>query len=394
MPNISAWKQFLLLMVLLVAAPAAVQAQPPQRGETTVHVVGSSRVRGGDVSAAREEAINAALVAAVHTVVAEMLPPETVAGSFQTVNEAVFQRTDRFVRDYKMLAQSTVAGTYRALVQASVSTERIKEAFRTAGIRLEARQFPQILFALAESQIHDLAPRYWWDGRTGRDESVAGAALAQAFTTEGYTVVRPAGNTVATGYPPELRGTEAVALGRELKAEVVVVGLAAAEAAGQPAGQTSPAYRGSVSARAYRVSDGQLIAQTQRAILTAGDDAQSASRDALDKAAALAAGDLSAQLDTAWFKQMAAGNRIEIVVHGITGQMAGFVRFRGAIGSVSGVERMQIREMTADAAILNVDYQGNARALADALLLLSFDTFKITVARIEANTIDLQLVPR
>lgn len=382
-----------LLLLMVLSAPVAAWARQAPRGDVTVHTVGDSRVRGGDVSAAREEAIEAGLVAAVHQVLADLLPPETVAGNFQAINEGVLQHTERFVRDYRMLAQSTVSGRYRALVRATISADRIKEALRAAGIRLEARQYPAILFCIAESPVDTLAPRYWWDGRGGRDESVSGAALARIFAAEGYPVVRPAA-AVAAGYPPELRGPQAVALGREFKAEVVVVGLATAETAPQTDTGTAPAVRGTITARAYRVADGQQIAQTQRAVSVSREEPRIGSREALDSAATQAAADLSSQIDNALTQMLAAGRPIEIVVHGITGRMADFVRFRSALGNLTGVDRLQIREMTGDAAILQVQYQGNARALAEALTQLPLDGFRVAIARTENDTIELQLVKR
>ena len=50
--------------------------------------------------------------------------------------------------------------------------------------------------------------------------------------------------------------------------------------------------------------------------------------------------------------------------------------------------------MQSDTAVLIVDYQGSAAALAEALMRLSFDTFGLNIAKPEGNTIRLQIVPR
>jgi hypothetical protein len=41
-----------------------------------------------------------------------------------------------------------------------------------------------------------------------------------------------------------------------------------------------------------------------------------------------------------------------------------------------------------------VAYQGNARSLADALLLMHFDTFGINISEVGINAIQLQLITR
>jgi hypothetical protein len=61
---------------------------------------------------------------------------------------------------------------------------------------------------------------------------------------------------------------------------------------------------------------------------------------------------------------------------------------------MSGVDDIQRKEMQADTAVLLVSYQGNARALADELRRLSFETFSLNIANPEGNTIRLQIVPR
>ena len=50
--------------------------------------------------------------------------------------------------------------------------------------------------------------------------------------------------------------------------------------------------------------------------------------------------------------------------------------------------------MTPDSAILSVVYQGNARSLAEALLLKNFETFGINIVETGNRYIRLQLIPR
>jgi hypothetical protein len=81
-----------------------------------------------------------------------------------------------------------------------------------------------------------------------------------------------------------------------------------------------------------------------------------------------------------------------LVVEGIGGKIASFVKFRGALSTMPGVDNLQLKEMMPDAAVLLVDYQGTSRAFADALLLQNFDTFGLNISAIEPNLIRVQLV--
>jgi hypothetical protein len=384
-----------LIIVLIVLLAASTANAHLLKGEATVHTVGGSRVRGGDLSAARQEAINAGLAAAVHRVLTDLLPPETVAGNFQALNEALLSQTDPFVRNYKVLAHSTMATHYRTVIEATISVDRIKEALRSAGIHLVQRQYPSVLICVAESHIDDPALRYWWSGRTATSDVLAGTNLSLAFEKAGFVVIEPIAGAEFSGYPPELRATEAVSIGRQLQAEVVIVGLARTEDLADTGTTTATSsYRGSINTKAFRVSDGLQIAQTQRTVMADADPTDQAAAKALRDAVDRAAQDLTAQIDSFWFEKAAAGNRIEMAVHGISGNMANFVRFRGALSNLSGVDRLQLKERTADAAVLTLEFQGNTRTLADALLRLGFEGFRITIGQLEADTIQVQLVHR
>jgi hypothetical protein len=68
------------------------------------------------------------------------------------------------------------------------------------------------------------------------------------------------------------------------------------------------------------------------------------------------------------------------------------VRLRTAISSLSGVNDLKMKEMTADRADMAVTYQGSARSLADALLLKTFSGFGIDIYEVTSETVRIRLV--
>ncbi len=360
----------------------------------TVHVIGSSRVRGDDMSASRNEAIAISLVSAVNRVVTDLLPQEAVVGHFQSLNETLFKSTDRFVRDYKVLAESTHAKTYRVLVKATLSVVQIKKALKGAGVRLIQKQYPRVLVCLTEQRIDDLSPLYWWGGEPGLGDAAATPALIQVLTDQGFAVVDPGKSKQTWNYPADLSVTEAVTLAQRLGANLVVVGSAVAEAAPNTMGATIQSFQGTITAQAFRVADAEPIAQIQQASLQAAEDAALGTRAVLKRVAAMAGEDLVQQIAAAWLKKETGGPQMELAVEGIGGHIANFVRFRSALNTMSGVDGVQLKEMMHDTAVLTVDYQGSVRALADALLLQSFHAFGINISEVGLNSIRLQLVPR
>jgi hypothetical protein len=117
-----------LLIVQLALGWIGTSAWAQPGGETVVHAIGSSRISGGDLSKAREEALQAGLIIAVHRALTDAIPIEALVGQFKLVNEAVLSRTGQFVRDYKVLTEADTGGTYRLVLQATVSVERLRAA--------------------------------------------------------------------------------------------------------------------------------------------------------------------------------------------------------------------------------------------------------------------------
>lgn len=394
----SPWGTFYLKAVVILSAVLVLACPPVLAGQdqriSTVYVVGTSSIRGADMSAGRNEAIAESLVVAVTQVLNELMPPETLEGHFQVLSESILSRTDQFIAGYKMLTEATHGKTHHVMVKADVSVERLKATLKQYGIYLGRKQYPKILYCIAEKQIGDSGYRYWWSGESFRRAGAATEAIAKIAKDKGFMMVTPRLDQSIGAYPPELSIPEAVALGRQMQAEVVVVGQAVAEEAPNTLGATSRSFRGTVSARAYSVRNSREIGHTQHDAMVTGDDPGAGGRQSINNAAYLAGEELAAQIASAWFAGGGSSSAIELQVEGISGHIADFVKLRGAMGVMSGVDSIQRKEMRADTAVLLVDYQGSARAFAAALMRESFDTFSLNIAEAAGNTIRLQIVPR
>jgi hypothetical protein len=360
----------------------------------TVHAVGGSHIRGADMSASRNAAISQSLISAVIEVLTDMVPPETVEGHFQVISENILSQTDQFIRDYKMLTESTHGKQHRVLVRATVSVQRMEKVLKQSGIYIGEKIYPKVLYCIAEKQVNDLNFDYWWGGRHMGRTGTASAAISRVSEKKGLVVIRPETTLSMVADTYQLSVPEAVSLGGEMQADVVVIGEAIAEDAANTIDSTLQSYRGSVFLRAYRVLNSKEIGQSRQVAIASAADPLSGGTGALEKASLLAGEDLSAQIVDTWFTEGAGASKIELFVEGISGNIANFVKLRGALSSMSGVDSVQRKEMQSDTAVLLVDYQGNVRALSDALMRQSFDTFSLRIAAPEANTLRLQLVQR
>jgi hypothetical protein len=84
---------------------------------------------------------------------------------------------------------------------------------------------------------------------------------------------------------------------------------------------------------------------------------------------------------------------IEVVVGG-TRNLKNFIQFRQALSGLAGVEAVSTQEMTADRTTLMVSYQGDARGLADTLMLNTFEAFGVRIYDVSATRMQVELIPQ
>jgi hypothetical protein len=85
--------------------------------------------------------------------------------------------------------------------------------------------------------------------------------------------------------------------------------------------------------------------------------------------------------------------RVALTVEG-TGSLGNFVKFRKSLGSMAGIEGIQVQEMRPNETTLLVGYKGSAQDLASALLLQPYDSFTVTVVEAGDNRLRVALAPR
>ncbi len=92
-------------------------------------------------------------------------------------------------------------------------------------------------------------------------------------------------------------------------------------------------------------------------------------------------------------KTATASSPVALTVEG-SSNLGNFVKFRRALGGISGVEGIQVREMKPNETILLVTYRGTAKDLAAALMQQPFDTFALAVSEVGEGALRVALAPK
>lgn len=370
--------------------------QEPAESKTYV-VIGAATVYSGNVSAARENAIANSLDTAVTLMIGDLLQVDSLVDNFAQINELLLDRTKTFVRDYKVLTEAARGKSYRVVVEATVSGEKISQQLSDAGILRTRTTLPRVLFLVAEKNVSEPLPIFWWSAEDSNFVSVSETGMAERLKEAGFEIIdhRGAREKPLVNWSnfdkPALTDQEAAALGAGLKADVVVLATSIASLSANVMGSATRSFNGTVTVRAIRTDSAELMFNFSRTAVAANEDDIIGGKDALANVGDQAGRELAEQLVVVWQRQAGRPALVELSIQG-TGHLASYVKFRKALNTISGVEGIQVKEIKPSEATLLVEYQGKGKDLAAALMLQNFESFGIRISEVTDNSLRIELV--
>ena len=365
----------------------------------TFVVVGSADVLKGNVQTAREAAIKAGLVAAVARMTEEILKVEALVDNFPQVNELIYEQTDKYVRNYKVLTE-TPSGSgkiYRVVVEATVAGKKVAKQLSSEGILQVETKLPAVLFLIAEQNVKEILPQFWWGEGMENFQSVSEQAAAEVFQAKGYTVISHNGIRLqqfvdwASESQANLTDEQAIELATNLAADIVIFGTSTVDDSTNIMGYEMKSFKGIFQARALHRETGEEMATVSQDAVTTNADEYEGGLAALSNVGTTAGETLAQQLAAQWRKLLEKPSEVEIAVEG-TNKLAYFVKFRKALSNISGVEGIRVKEIKPNEATLIIDYKGKAEDLASALMLKTFDTFGIDIYELTQDSLRIALI--
>jgi hypothetical protein len=388
---------FFIIFLLFAFFSHSVKVHAKDQIETkTIVVIGTGKIYKEDSASARKEAIENSLVSAVENVAIGLIPPESLHQIFQNFNQTLYDQTGKFIQGYKVLAEFKIKDAYKVIVEANVSITGLTKLMSDAGILSGGKPLPKILVLVSQQNLGDTSPKYWWGKKAALGEIFSVNALIETMKSRGLPVLDlPSivqNINIDNRYDkPDLNNEEAVDLGLYLKADIVIVGKTIIDQAQNIMGKNIKSFKGVASARAFRTDTGEEIAATTKSAVNSNADETIGVRDALSAAGSLAGETLASQIIDAWQKKDEETNLIEIVVEG-TDNLANFEKFIGIINKISGTKNLQIKGLKANETVISVEYKGNAKTLADTLILKSYGLVGINIFEVSKNHLRVELI--
>ena len=389
------WWGLFLAGCLMVATPALGDGARPDEG---LEVMGQSRI-SGSISAARNAAVTDALRQAVRQGVGSMLPVSSLQENLDKLGMVVAVPPRGFVKEYRVLATATEGKHYRVIVSVSPDYEKISEQLTALGISGVDVPLPRILFLVSEQQLSDGEPVKWWDLPMDVPTPLLSGErlLEEDFRKTGFSVVPHDGVLPMAAFDlgkKEARLSEAVRVGREYGAEVVITGAISTKPAANTMGESLRSFKGEATLSAVSVATGEELVALSEFSVDLGEDPGEGSRMAFANATASAATALSKRLKEEWRKRLLAtkeDREIRIRIHGER-FLTRFVQFRKILSGVEGVSRMQRREMSTTGMDVALRYTGTPEQLATEILKHSYKGYGVTLEVAGEDLLDLAFV--
>jgi hypothetical protein len=372
-----------------------------------VQTIGTGIIYDNDVASARNMAFSEAMRASVQQALADMITIEFMVSNFQNLDDLFFKNIEDYILEYKILTDNISGETYRALIESTVFTEKIKDSLETISSQTD---LPIVVLFIAEQNIGDILPLYWWGEEPTFIKGYSERTMGETFTGEDFSIFEHEGILLdyhdyaaqkkAAGIDTDSRSShyntpylaheQAVQLGRYLGADIVVTGTALAQTVPSLMGEKTRSFQAELSVRAFLADTGEQIAAVDQLAITVGTDEQSGGRDALSNVGALAGQALVSQITPVWSKAETRSGQIEILVKG-TSTLNHFVTFRKSISEIPGVRNLQVKEMRHNHAILGVNYDKSTQTLAESLMQKSFDNFGVNIFQVTHGRISLEI---
>jgi len=251
---------------------------------------GYAPVAGGNMPAARAAALIDAQQKVVLAALADQMPLEKLNSSAAALQPLFFDKPDVYLQRFKIISETTVAGTHQILIEAAINDDLIRSDLATIGLYKPVQQKAQLLLMVAESGAPEGRYACWWatdpaqriapfdvGGRMAELISEQGIGVVDAGTVPREALVMSQGEV----YPERSALLEAA---RRAGAAFVVMGRAAVKPVVSPGGSTVAQVQCDIQAEVLDVRTNEMVLHSSASALGVHIDQESAAQDAIAKA--------------------------------------------------------------------------------------------------------------
>ena len=407
----------ILILVLFLLPFSAIaqekgQTQEQSQNQTKVQpenniaiVIGTAAIQNKNTAKAREKAIASGMILSVEQIALTVFSPDAISKHLLKFISVIQGHAQDYIENYEVLAESETKSKYFMMLRFTVSTELLKKNLSGFNEVIEQPQKEKdqgktkILFLIAEQNLDNFSPEYWWGENKNPPPAFAETAMSDKMRAAGFSIIDhgndPPDVDVAAAiiFQPDLDNREAVNIGKILNADIVVVGKAIVYKVMDTTYKEIPSFNATLTFRVINPKTGQEITSLLETAVKKNADSIQGSKDALRTAGTAAAEKLASQLIKITQAEKQDNGRMELIITGIK-NLGNFVRFRKMLSNAEGVGEIQLHEMKSDQAVISIDFKQSPQKLAETLSLQQFELFNIKIDQVSEKRLNIELITK
>jgi len=382
-----------LLIVMGILAGSSFAAKD---AAVSIGVTTSKRmIINHNIQQAKQKAVSDALDLAVQNAFAELVSRRVFAASLEFLYDQVLPHASDYIITYRVLGGIENKNDYLVAVESKVDINLLEKTLTDAKILNVNQNKPVILFFVAEKTPSDLLPRFWWGKnpipyQSLAEEIIINKMLQDRFLITGNGQDRPDPSFYNIIFKSIYDIAAAKALGREMKADMIVFGKASSSEAINRMGEEKT-FNAEINMEGYNLETGEKAVISQVQAVALNDMDQEGNNQAIVKAAILSAQDLSEKIDAYWTQNLRKEHSFDVRLEG-DNFLPRFIALKQRFKQMSGIENMQPKEMGSNSAVLEIFYKGKASQFADAVMLKTFDSFGLEISDVTDSLVIIKFI--
>ncbi|GEM_PF-7095330 len=364
----------------------------------TVIGLGNRPVVDNNPDEAKNQAVSDALSSSVAKVITNMLTKSDITSNLSMLYDIALNNPQKYILTYRVLAEFENNNHYMVAVESKIDFHALQLLFTKYGLINQKHKKPAVLLLISEKAPGEILSRYWWGNNPLPYKSVTEETIVAYMTNSNIC------NIVGNGDPrpdPESFGIifksilhdhdAAIKLGRELKADIIVIGSAVAKETFNTMGNEK-SYEADVSLEAFMTDTGDKITSFKTDAIVKSTTDTKGIKNSFVKAGTLAGEKLVSEIEKNWSEQNQAPRTIEVTIKG-TDYLSSFIMLKRIMNKMNGIKDIQTKEIGSDQAVADIIFQGNSKQLSDALMLQSFNSFGIEISDVTNNSLTIKFLP-
>ncbi len=389
-------RKTLFTVTLLLCIHLFVQGQPytPMPDDQTHQEVlarGMGAIIAGDVAKAEDDAIANALRNAIEQVIGTMVTSEVIVDNYQVIEDRIYSQSQGYVERYQVINKNRQGDAIvEVTIKALVKKGNIKDNLEALGLLMSRKGKPRLMVIVEERNM-DTHYYAWSVDMNTTETEIMDVLMDKGFPfVDRDAAMRKIEKDMVIS---AMEGDEYAAqlLATQSGAEVLIVGKAVSKVA--PRGPAALAQAGMMSCqatmnlRALRADDGTILATASEQAAAAHIDELTGGTLALQKAAKLAADEISTKIIDRWQKDVYSGTTISLRLMNVE-TYSDLVKIKNMLPYyIRGVQNVYQRDFSENTVLFDLDVRGTANQVAEELVLKDFSPYVIEVLNVTQNTI-------